>query len=219
MHQIIPGILEKDFSEIERKLEIIKPFSNTVHIDFIDGIFASNITFLDPTPFKKYSKDFFMEAHLMVKDPAKYVQPLFAAGFKRVLGHIEQMDDLDEFVARGQMLGEVGLAIDNETDIEKLNIPYQDLDLLLLMGVKAGYSGQEFIPNTLEKVKKIRERNETILIEVDGGVTDKNILNIKNAGANRFVVTSFLFGQENPQKAYEELNNLINPQASGQKKH
>lgn len=208
MHQIIPGILEKDFSEIEKKLEVIKSFSNTVHIDFIDGIFASNITFLDPTPFKKYSKDFFIEAHLMVKDPAKYVQPLFDAGFKRVLGHIEQMNDLPEFVARGQMLGEVSLALDLDSDIDQINVSYDDLDAVLLMGVKAGFSGQIFNPKVLEKIKSLREKT-TIPIEVDGGVNDKTIVGIKNAGADRFITTSFLFNQKDPGIEYRKLLDLI----------
>lgn len=213
---IIPGILENQWSEIEKKIEIIRQFSNTAHIDFIDGKFAPNTTFLDIEPFQKYSKDLpageaglFLEAHLMVENPLQYLESLANAGFRRFLGHVEKMSNLEEFVARGELLGEVGLAIDNQTDIEKVNIPYQDLDCLLLMGVKAGYSGQEFIPNILERIRKIREKNETILIEVDGGVNDKNIKGIKNAGANRFVVTSFLFKEGEPSNNYETLSNLI----------
>lgn len=208
MHQIIPGILEKDFSEIEKKLEIIKPFSNTVHIDFIDGIFTSNTTFLNPAPFKKYSKDFFMEAHLMVKDPVKYIQPLFDAGFKRVLGHIEQMNDLDEFVARGQMLGEVGIALDLNSDIDQIKVSYEDLDVILLMGVKTGDSGQIFNPKVLEKIEILRQKTN-IPIEVDGGVNDKTIVDIKNAGADRLITTSFLFNQEDPSTQYQKLLDLI----------
>ncbi|OGH05937.1 MAG: hypothetical protein A2171_02710 [Candidatus Levybacteria bacterium RBG_13_35_9] len=208
MHIVIPGILEKNWNTIEDKIEVIKQFSNSVHIDFIDGKFAPNTTFLDPNPFQKYSKDLFLEAHLMVENPLQYLEPLTTAGFRRFLGHIEKMSNLEEFVAKGELLGEVGLAIDSQTDIEKLNIPYQDLDCLLLMGVKAGYSGQEFIPNTLERIKKIKGQNETVLIEVDGGVNNKNIKDIKNAGADRFVATSFLFKEGDPSKNFQTLLSL-----------
>ena len=159
MTQVIPGILEKDWQEIERKLEIIKPISRIVHIDFLDGKFSEEVSFLDPAPFSKYKDDFFMEAHLMVEDPAKYVKPLSDAGFNRFLGHIEKMKDLEEFIAQGQIHGEVGIAVDIDTTIESLKVPYDDLDCILLMGVKAGKSGQVFLPQTLEKIKKIKRKN------------------------------------------------------------
>lgn len=208
MHQIIPGILEKDFSEIEKKLEVIKPFSNVVHIDFIDGKFAPSITFLDPVPFKKYSENFYLEAHLMVEDPLQYIYPLAQAGFRRFIGHIEKMQNVEEFVAQGQLLGEVGFGLDVQTPIDSIKVLFDDLDLILLMAVKAGNSGQEFTPNVLEKIASLREKTG-IPIEVDGGVTDRNIMDIKNAGAQRVVTTSFIFNQQDPGAGYQRLLDLI----------
>ena len=69
MYEIIPGILEKEWGEIERKIEIVKPFTESIHVDIIDGKFAPNTTFLDPAPFAKYSQDIFFELHMMVKAP------------------------------------------------------------------------------------------------------------------------------------------------------
>lgn len=208
MHQIIPGILEKDFSEIEKKLEVIKPFSNIVHIDFIDGKFAPNVTFLDPAPFKKYSEFFYLEAHLMVEDPLQYIYPLAQAGFRRFIGHIEKMQNVEEFVAEGQLLGEVGFGLDVQTPIDSIKVPFDDLDIILLMAVKAGNSGQEFIPNVLGKIASLREKTG-IPIEVDGGVTDRTILDIKNAGAQRVVTTSFIFNQQDSGAGYQRLLDLI----------
>lgn len=205
---IIPGILEKEWNVIEKKIEIIRQFSNTAHIDFIDGKFAPNTTFLDPKPFYKYSKELFLEAHLMVENPLQYLEPLANAGFRRFLGHIEKMSDITEFVAKGQILGEVGLAIDADTSLENVNTVYDDLDCVLLMGVKAGASGQSFKPQVLDKTKALREKT-FVPIEVDGGVNDKTILDIKNAGADRFVATSFLFKEGGPGKNYQTLLNLI----------
>src|ERR1035437_4380725 len=133
MNNIIPGILEKDFKEIERKLAIIRPFSKTVHIDFLDGKFCEESSFMDFNSFIKYKDDFFMEAHLMTENPTQYVRQLAAVGFKRFIGHIEKMEDVDEFIAEGQIFGEVGLAIDVPTPISSIKVSFDDLDCILLM--------------------------------------------------------------------------------------
>lgn len=207
MHNIIPGILEKSDVEIEKKLQIIKSFSRVVHIDILDGKFAEEISFLDPKFFKKYKDDFFMEAHLMVENPTEYIKPFADAGFKRFLGHVEKMSQVEEFVALGQIYGEVALALDIETPVEDINVSLDDLDSLFFMSVKAGKSGQEFNANVLEKVKKIRE-NSQIPIEIDGGVNDKTIIDAKNAGVDRFVATSYIFNSNDPMQAYEHLVSL-----------
>lgn len=206
--QIIPGILENNWQQIEEKIEKIKTFSNTIHIDLIDGKFSPNTTFLDPNPFTKYSTELFLEVHLMTENPLLYLDSFSKAGFKRFIGHIEKMPDISEFVARGQLLGEVGIAIDLETDIEKISIPFDDLDFILVMGVVAGASGQPFNAEVFKKIKTLREKT-SIPIEVDGGVNSQNIVDLKNAEVNRFVTTSFLFNSPNPKNAYQSLLALI----------
>lgn len=207
MHEIIPGILEKDFSEIEKKLLVIKPFSRRVHIDVLDGKFSPKSNFIDPTPFKKYKDDFSMEAHLMVDNPLEFLKPFADSGFKRFSGHIEKMKEIDEFIAQGQILGEVGLAIDISTPIESITIPYDDLDFILLLGVKAGESGQTFLPEVLGKIRKIREISQ-IQIEIDGGINANTIADCVKEGANRFIATSFIFENKDPMQAYEKLLSL-----------
>lgn len=215
MHEIIPGILEKDWEAIEKKLEIVKSFAQVIHIDILDGKFAENTTFLDPKPFKKYTSDMLFEVHMMVDNPLQYLDAFADAGFKRFIGHIEKMPDISDFVAKAQMLGEVSLAIDGPTSLEKVHVSYEDLDALLVMTIKAGFSGQSFDPVHLEKVKKAREASfrenqlREFPIEVDGGINDKTIIEAKNAGATRFITTSFLFGGEDPKKQYDLLKNLI----------
>ncbi|MBP9719021.1 MAG: hypothetical protein KBD46_00995 [Candidatus Levybacteria bacterium] len=213
--EIIPGILEKEWEEIEKKIEISRAFAQVIHIDILDGKFADNHTFLDPAPFKKYSSEILFEVHMMVENPIQYLQPFADAGFKRFLGHVEQMKDVPEFVAKAQLYGEVGLAIDGPTPLEKMHVSYEDLDSLLVMTIKAGFSGQSFDPAHLEKVKKARQASlrgdqlREFPIEVDGGINDLTILEAKKAGATRFITTSFLFGAEDPKKQYETLQNLI----------
>ncbi|MEK6818330.1 MAG: hypothetical protein AABY10_00170, partial [Nanoarchaeota archaeon] len=166
--EVIPGILEKEWSEIEKKIELVRPFAQAIHIDIIDGKFAPNTTFLDPTPFKKYSSDIFFELHMMVVDPLQYLKPFADAGFRRFLGHIEKMPSQEEFVANGQLLGEVGLAIDGPTALSEINVPLDDLDALLCMSIKAGFSGQKFEPTYIENLEMIQEE-PWIPIERDGG--------------------------------------------------
>lgn len=210
MFEVIPGILETEWSEIERKLNKAKNFAKTIHVDIIDGKFAENNTFLDPSPFKKYKDDFLLELHMMVDNPIEYLVPWAECGFERFIGHIEKMPDPVEFVAQGQLLGAVGLAIDGPTDIsvlDKFNL--NDLDTLLIMTIKAGESGRSFQPELLEKVRKIKEKAPFLPIEVDGGINDKTIVEACNAGASRFVSTSHLFGSENTENEFKKLTSLI----------
>lgn len=213
--EIIPGILEKDWEAIEKKIERVKPFAKTIHIDLLDGKFAPNTTFLDPKPFEKYSKDIFFELHMMVENPLQYLKPFAESGFKRFIGHIEKMPDVAEFVAEGQLVGEVGLAIDGQTGIDALTVPLEDLDFLFVMTVNAGYSGQVFNAEYLEKVKALRMQNLLnaeglpLPIEVDGGMNAQTITLARDAGATRFIATSFLFNAENPHAQYEHLYKLL----------
>lgn len=209
MHEIIPGILEKTWEEIERKIILVEPFAQTIHIDLLDGKFAPNTTFMDPAPFAKYASDIFFELHMMVEEPIQYLKPFADAGFKRFLGHIEKMSDPVEFVAQGQLLGEVGLVLDGPTPIEQLTVSYDDVDYILVMTIKAGFSGQAFIPEHLGKIREIREKSATIPIEVDGGVNDQTIVQAKAAGATRFVATSFIFGGTNSHEQYRILEEKV----------
>ena len=208
MYEIIPGILEKEWSEIEKKIEAVLPFAKTIHVDILDGKFAPNTTFLDPKPFAKYAKDVKLELHMMVDDPIKYIKPFADAGFQRFIGHIEKMPDQVAFVAEAQLWGEVGLALDKKTHTSALKVPLDDLDSLLVMSIQAGFSGQMFEEELLEKIKHLSA--QTMLpFEVDGGINDETILIAKAYGATRFVSTSFLFGFDNPTHQFNELQRLL----------
>ena len=145
----------------------------------------------------------------MVEEPVNYLKPFAAAGFKRFLGHVEKMSDQDEFVAEGQLLGEVGLALDGPTELSAITVSYDDLDAILFYTCqKMGFSGPPMMPERLEKVKAFRAKSN-IPIEVDGGVNDTTILLAKEAGATRFVATSFISTSPDPKGAYDKLVNLI----------
>lgn len=206
-YSIIPGILEKDWLSIEMKIQQVLPFAKAIHIDLIDGKFAPNTTFLDPAPFKKYTSDIPFELHMMVDEPINFLNSWADAGFRRFIGHIEKMSNQVEFVAKAQLLGEVGLGVDQDSELDLIEVPLSDLDVLLIMTIKAGFSGQEFVEKNLDKIKTAREKT-FIPIEVDGGINDQTILRVKESGANRFVATSFIF-KEKPEEQYKILQEAL----------
>lgn len=203
--EIIPGVLEQDWDAIEKKIELVKPFAKSLHVDLLDGKFAPNTTWMDPLPFKKYADDLLLEVHMMVENPLQYLKPFADAGFKRFIGHIEKMPDLAEFIAEAQLLGEVGLAIDTSTPVSNITVSYEDLDFILVMSVKAGFSRQSFLSEMMEKVKEIRDKAAFIPIEVDGGISEETITKAYDAGATRFVSTGFLFSGADPHEQYKKL--------------
>lgn len=227
MFEIIPspGTENKEFAEIEKRIESVKPFIKTIHIDVCDGKFAPNTTFADPEPFKKFTHDLpedesgwstgekglYFEVHLMVEDPIKELKKWADAGFRRFIGQIEKMPDQEAFVAEAQMYGEVGLAVDGPTPLDGIKVHYDDLDVVLFYtGDKAGFSGKSFQEDRLEKVKALREMQEYLPIEVDGGINDETIAIAATAGVTRFVTTGFLFGLETPERQYKILEQKLN---------
>lgn len=235
MFEIIPspGTENKDFSEIEKKIELVKPLVKTIHIDVIDGKYANNTTFSDPEPFKKYTKELpsgqrgqfvgehglVFEVHLMVEDPIAHLKRWADTGFHRFIGQIEKMPDQEAFVAEAQLYGEVALAIDKQSSLDDIKVSLDDLDAILVMTIQAGFSGQNFEESLLAKVKTLREKNEYLTIEVDGGINDETIGLAAAAGANRFVATSFLFNQtETPEEQFHLLQTKLQNLALGNKK-
>ncbi|HSW47507.1 MAG TPA: hypothetical protein VLG67_00345 [Candidatus Saccharimonadales bacterium] len=225
MFEIIPspGTEDKTFEEIEKKLHAVKGLARTIHIDIIDGKFANNKTFSDPTPFAKFAKSqsgglardekggtsFIFEVHLMVHEPIKYLKSFAQAGFSRFIGQIEHMSDQAEFVAEAQLLGDAGLAVDLQTGIDAIKVPLSDLDAILVMGVQAGFSGQTFSEDALVKIKDLVDQTD-VPIEVDGGINERTIQLVHNLGATRFVATNFLFGQKkSPKEQFKLLEKVL----------
>lgn len=207
--EIIPGILEKEPAVVEKKILSVKPFARTIHVDLLDGKFAENTSLLDAEFFRQFSSDTIIEVHLMVDNPIQYIESFGNAGCKRFLGHVEMMPNQVDFVAKAQLYGEVGLALDKDTPVEKITVSYDDLDAVLVMTIKAGFSGQKCIPELLEKVAKIRGLAPQMPIEVDGGINEEIIPQALQKGATRFVTTSCLFSSADLAVQYKRLEELL----------
>lgn len=203
---IVPAILETNWEEIQTKLELCREFAKVIHVDFIDGKFSESKTFLEIEPFKDYSDYFTLEAHLMVEEPINYLDNLSKGGFKKFVGQVEKMSDQVEFIAKGESLGAIGLALDLKTPISEIKINLNDLDQILLMSVMAGKSGQIFDNSVIEKIKELRNLFFGD-IEIDGGINAETLTISKQAGAKMFCVNSFLF-KENPEEQFRLLQSL-----------
>lgn len=196
MVEVIPGILEQEFSEIEKKITLVQGLVDWVQIDVADGTLVGNTTFLDfgrLGGLGRLGERLSFEAHLMVARPEKYIRPLVDAGFRRLIAHVEATDPR-LFLEQAQYESvEVGLAIDGATEFEQIEPFLEAIDVVLVMTVEAGFSGSPFLPEAVEKIKIIHRNLPDLPIEVDGGINDQTARVVAGAGATRLVSTSYLF--------------------------
>lgn len=189
MTQIIPTILVKNFSEFKERVRKIKELGfDFAQIDICDGKFVNNKTFwsLDA------NLDF--ELHLMVKNPEQIInQVKNAKNIKKIIFHFEATSNIKNIINLIKKYDfKVGLAINPETDILKIKKYLKNLDLVLIMGVHPGFCGQKFILNIINKIKKLRQIDKKILIEVDGGINKKIIPKLIKSGADILAAGSYL---------------------------
>jgi len=211
MAEIIPTILTADFSEYIKKMQGLKGVCPRVQVDIIDGKFVGNQT-ISLESLKNEPTDLRMDLHLMVKEPEEWVNRALEILPDRLIGQVEMMYEPQKFINRATNGGfEVGIALDLETPVE--SVPeeiYHMVDLVLLLSVKAGFSGQEFDEKVLEKIEKIKKIvGDLVGIGVDGGLTDEKIKLCQKKGANIFNVGSTFWEAEDLGLRYNELLKLI----------
>lgn len=213
MVQIIPAILstsKEDFQrDISRYTQAFSFKEGWIHIDFMDNVFVPNLS-IEPELIVKHPIDLQKEAHLMVSHPLQWVDKLVAAGFEKIIFHIEAEDDILKCIESiKDKKVEVGLAINNETPIEKLEPFVDKIDIVLVMSVKPGFQGQLFIPGALDKVARVKSLNRVVSVGVDGAVSDTNVKEIIESGVDFLVVGSYLLNgdiDENLEKLWEVIN-------------
>lgn len=216
MHLLAPSILSCDFSNLAQQIRLVEMGgADWLHCDIMDGRFVPNITF-GPVIVEaaKKSTNLPVDVHLMIKDPDNFIEDFINAGADYISVHFEEVVHLNRTIARIKELGaKAGVVINPATPVNSLNDIAEYVDLVLIMTVNPGFGGQKFISNSIKRIQETFELRKKLdakfLIEVDGGVNNKTIAKIKEAGCDVFVAGSAIFHSDNISAATAELKNLI----------
>lgn len=211
---VAPSILSADFADMGGAVEnLVEWGADYIHCDVMDGVFVPNITFGMPMVKalrKRTVKT--LDVHLMITKPEKYVGEFLSAGADIITFHPEASEDVDGALDTIRTVGKkCGLVLNPDKPLSIVK-PYLDkIDILLIMGVYAGFGGQKFIPETLEKLAEAKKLidGKNILIEMDGGATPENAAQIAGAGADIIVAGSAVFKAQNPRQVIYDIQNCL----------
>lgn len=211
---IAPSLLSADFGNLEHDIDLINQSdADWLHIDVMDGVFVPNISFGFPVLkyVTKLSKKP-LDVHLMIVEPDKFIDEVKATGAIMMNVHYEACTHLHRTVQRIHSAGmKAGVTLNPHTPIELLEDIICDVDMVLIMSVNPGFGGQSFIPNTYNKIERLRalieRRGSKTLIQVDGGVNTENSKLLFAAGADCLVAGSSVFGSEDVIETIKALKN------------
>jgi len=213
--RIAPSLLSADFTKLADEIEMINQSdADYLHLDIMDGLFVPNITF--GWPIIKQINTICqkpLDVHLMIEKPERYISEFAEAGADILTVHYEASTHLHRTVAAIKEAGmKAGVAINPHSPVSLLSEITGDVDLVLIMSVNPGFGGQAFIVNSLKKIAEVRrifsENNDTVLIEVDGGVNLENASEIIEAGADILVAGNAVFKSANPMETIFQFKNL-----------
>ncbi len=209
---IAPSLLSADFMNLADEIKMLNESeAEWLHLDIMDGRFVPNITFGMPivSQMRKLTSKV-LDVHLMIVEPEKYIESFHKAGADFLTVHEEACVHLHRTISQIKELGmKAGVSLNPHTPVEVLRDIVSELDLVLLMSVNPGFGGQKFIENTYRKIERLRSMADAckseLIIEIDGGVTNKNAGKLVAAGANALVAGSYVFGAPNPKEAIISL--------------
>jgi len=213
--KVSPSVLSADFGNLNKEIQLInKSSAYSIHVDVMDGVFVPNISFGQPIV-KALSliSNKPLDVHLMIVDPIKFIDEFVFDNTLNITIHYESTKKVEETLNYIKSKNiKSGLAIKPNTNINEIESYIQKVDILCLMSVNPGFSGQDFIENTYNRLKQLRKLIEkkrlSTLIQIDGGVNSTNAKKLFNLGADILVSGNYIFKSINPNREIEYLNNL-----------
>jgi len=216
MKYISPSILSADFSKLGAEIKSVEDAgADWIHVDVMDGHFVPNIT-IGPLIVEaaRRSTSLPLDVHLMIENPERYITDFAKAGADLISVQVEACVHLNRTI---QMIKEsgirAGVVLNPSTPLSAIDWVLEDVDFIMIMSVNPGFGGQNFIPNSLDKIRTLRkmlqDRGLKALIEIDGGVNEKTIKDISDAGTDVFVAGSAIFKSTNYQKTISKFRGLI----------
>ena len=210
--EIFPSILSANFANLEKEIRQLEEAGiKHIHFDVMDGNFVDNISFGEVVlkSVRKIS-DLYLDIHLMVNHPKKFINQLIDAGANGLSFHIESLDDfLECFELAKRRNVKVFVAIKPKTDVNEIKKHIEIVDGVLIMSVEPGFGGQKFMEESIKKIEQIKKINSKIKIQVDGGINQDAMKKVLAAGAEFVVVGNSIFSSKDVKKSIIDLRNCV----------
>lgn len=205
---ITPSILACNLARLQEEVTTVEKYADWLQVDVMDGHFVPNLSFGAPV-IRNLKTKLELDIHLMVSNPLERLKEFFAVGAKHVTFHAEAVTgtaDRENIIAHIRKGGATaGIAINPGTPVSAIEDVIGDVDLVLVMSVHPGFSGQSFIPEVLEKVKALRKAHPELMIQMDGGIDALIAKDCVRAGANNLVTASYIFNAQDRKAAIDAL--------------
>lgn len=209
---ILPSLLQCDFGNLQSEVErLSEAGASVLHLDVMDGHFVPNLTYGMPVVAGvRRHTNMPLDIHMMISDPLAYASPMVDAGADMLTFHVEAVNDAVDVAGQIRDLGVgVGMAINPDTPMSQLDAALDCVDMVLVMSVQAGFGGQSFHPEALDRIRDLRSRRPDLILEIDGGINLSTIGRAREAGCDLFVVGSAIFSRNDYGAAFAELNDAM----------